>query len=479
VSTATTSKRPVFGLRKLAELGRTTTVRLTALILLFFVVFAVLLLGLIWWQTTMQLQRQQTDAIDRETARIQRIDADGGFRSTIVAVSRLAQQPGPGLYYLADPTGQMILGNVTDLPPEVLSEPGTYSFNYERQRTLETDDGPTPTGNAVVRSVQLESGLILVVGRDVVERRGYTAIILQWFAIGAGGILLFSVAAGLVTALRVLRRVETINATSRKIMSGSLSERVPVTDRNDEFDALATNLNQMLDRIEQLMQGMKEVTDNVAHDLKTPLTRLRNKAESALRDSQDENTRREALEMTIEESDKLIRTFNALLMIARAEAGTPSGAFSEIDLTSVVADVAELYGPVAEDQGLELVADVAENIRISGNRELLGQALVNLVENALKYYEPVESKAGKISVSLKRDGGNVQIMVTDNGPGIPEEDRSRVLERFVRLEKSRTMPGSGLGLSLVAAVARLHHGSFRLEDNAPGVQAVLELPASA
>jgi signal transduction histidine kinase len=465
---------------KLSQLWRTTTVRLTALFLFIFVVFSVLLLGLIWWQTTVQLQKAQTDAIDRETAALVRIDTDGGFRETLNAVLRLAQQPGPGLYYVADQSGQMLMGNVTDLPPEVLSDPGTFSFNYERPRPPGSDeDAPAPIGTALVRSVQLESGLILVVGRDVVERRGYSAIILQWFAIGAGGIVLLSMVAGGVTAVRVLRRVETIDATSRKIMSGSLSERVPVTKRNDEFDGLATSLNQMLDRIEQLMQGMKEVTDNVAHDLKTPLTRLRNKAESALRDGQDEAQRREALETTIEESDKLIKTFNALLMIARAEAGTPSGAFSELDLSAVVADVAELYGPLAEDEGLELVAEVAEGVKLHGNRELLGQALVNLVENALKYYEPVEGRAGKITVSLKPAGPRVLIEVADNGPGIPAEDRARVVERFVRLEKSRTMPGSGLGLSLVAAVARLHGGEFRIEDNAPGVRAVVELPRVA
>lgn len=462
---------------KLSQLWRTTTVRLTALFLFIFVVFSVLLLGLIWWQTTVQLQKAQTDAIDRETAALVRIDTDGGFRETLNAVLRLAQQPGPGLYYVADQSGQMLMGNVTDLPPEVLSDPGTFTFNYERPRPPGSDeDAPAPMGTALVRSVQLESGLILVVGRDVVERRGYSAIILQWFAIGAGGIVLLSMVAGGVTAVRVLRRVETIDATSRKIMSGSLSERVPVTKRNDEFDGLATSLNQMLDRIEQLMQGMKEVTDNVAHDLKTPLTRLRNKAESALREGQDEAQRREALETTIEESDKLIKTFNALLMIARAEAGTPSGAFSELDLSAVVADVAELYGPLAEDEGLELVAEVAGGVKLHGNRELLGQALVNLVENALKYYEPVVGKAGKITVSLKQAGPRVLIEVADNGPGIPAEDRARVVERFVRLEKSRTMPGSGLGLSLVAAVARLHGGEFRIEDNAPGVRAVVELP---
>ena len=468
---------------RLAQLWRTTTVRLTALFMLIFVIFAVVLLGLITWQTSVQLQRQQTDAIDRETVQLKRLDSDGGFRATIIAVQRLASQPGPGIYYLADPSGQLIVGNVTDLPPEVLAESGTYSFNYSKPRPFDDPDNeagdpaPQRQGYAMVRSEKLPSGLILVVGRDVVERRGFTAIVLQWFAVGAGGILLFSLVAGVLTAVRVLRRIDTISSTSNKIMSGNLSERVPVTKRNDEFDALATNLNLMLDRIEKLMQGMKEVTDNVAHDLKTPLTRLRNHAEAALRDGQGEETRKEALETTIEESDKLIKTFNALLMIARAEAGTPSGALSEIDLSAVVADVAELYGPLAEDEGLTLETDIAEGIRINGNRELLGQALVNLIENALKYYEPREDKTGRITVSLKRDGARVRIEVADNGPGIPVEDRGRVVERFVRLEKSRTEPGSGLGLSLVAAVAQLHKGELRLEDKAPGVRAVVDLPA--
>lgn len=468
---------------RLAQLWRTTTVRLTALFMLIFVIFAVVLLGLISWQTSVQLQRQQTDAIDREAVQFKRLDGDGGFRATIIAVQRLASQPGPGIYYLADPSGQLIVGNVTDLPPEVLAEPGTYSFNYSKPRLFDDPGGeaddPTPQrqGYAMVRSEKLPSGLILVVGRDVVERRGFTAIVLQWFAVGAGGILLFSLVAGVLTAVRVLRRIDTISSTSNKIMSGNLSERVPVTKRNDEFDALATNLNLMLDRIEKLMQGMKEVTDNVAHDLKTPLTRLRNQAEAALRDGHSEQTRKQALETTIEESDKLIKTFNALLMIARAEAGTPSGALSETDLSAVVADVAELYGPLAEEEGLALETDIAEGIKINGNRELLGQALVNLIENALKYYEPHEGRAGRITVSLKREGGRVRIEVADNGPGIAAEDRGRVVERFVRLEKSRTEPGSGLGLSLVAAVAQLHKGELRLEDNAPGVRAVVDLPA--
>ena len=464
--------------QRLSQLGRTTTVRLTGLFILLFVLFAVLLLGLITYQSSVELQRLQGRAIDRETDELVAIDRRSGLGATIFAVERLARQPGPGIYYLADGNGQMIVGNVSDLPPAVLLENGTYSFNYVKQRPFGDADSPDSEGNAIVRSVTLDSGLTLVVGRDVVERRGYTAMIFQWFLIGVVGIVIFALLAGLITSVRVLRRIDSIASTSRKIMSGNLSERVPVTRHDDEFDALAGSLNQMLDRIEQLMQGLKEVSDNVAHDLKTPLTRMRNRAESALRDGRDDADHRAALELTIAESDQLIKTFNALLMIARAEAGAPSGALSEVDLSAVVADVAELYSPLAEDEGLTLTVEIDPEMKLRGNRELLGQALVNLIENALKYYEPEDGKAGRIAVGVARAGERVRIIVADNGPGIAEQDRQRVIERFVRLEKSRTEPGSGLGLSLVGAVARLHGGELRIEDNAPGVRAVIDLPAA-
>ena len=463
---------------RIVELWRTSTVRLTALFILIFVVFSVLLLGLITYQSSVQIQRQQGEDIDREAAALVRLDRERTFIAVIARVARLSRQPGPGVYYLTDPLGQRIAGNIDSVPDDVLFDPGLHSFGYDRSRAIDEEGDPGGRGTAVVRSVLLDSGLRLVVGRDVVERRGFTAIIIDSFVWGVVGILVFSVIAGLVTALRVLRRIDSISSTASKIMSGNLSERVPVTRRRDEFDALATSLNQMLDRIEQLMQGMKEVTDNVAHDLKTPLNRLRNQAEAALLEGTSEEKRREALEATIAESDKLIRTFNALLMIARAEAGTPSGALLEVDISAVARDVADLYGPVAEEAGLALDAEVTDGLSLKGNRELLGLALVNLVENALKYIGRQPGEGGRIAIGVREQGGRVLLEVADNGPGIPAADRGRVVQRFVRLETSRTEPGSGLGLSLVAAVARLHRGVLRIEDNAPGVRAVIDLPVA-
>lgn len=461
-------------MNRFAQLWRTSTVRLTAVFIALFVIFSILLLAFIAYQSSIQIQQQQAAAIDREVELLTRIDDRQGVRGTIFAVSRLSGQPGPGIYYLGDNAGLQIAGNVSGFPTNVLQTDGIFSFNYDRDPAY---DGDATQGFAVVRSLVTQSGLRLIVGRDVVERRGFTVIVLQGFVFAVLGILAFSVLAGAITARRVLRRIDTINATSAKIMSGNLSERIPVTKRNDEFDVLATSLNAMLDRIEGLMQGLKEVTDNVAHDLKTPLTRLRTRAEAALRDP-DSEAQRHALETTLSESDKLIRTFNALLMIARAEAGAPSGAFADVDVSAVAADVAELYEPAAEEAGMTLETKIAPGVTLRGNRELIGQALVNLIENALKYYEPAEGKVGRIAVAVRADGGRVLLEVGDNGPGIAPEDRARAVERFVRLEKSRTEPGSGLGLSLVAAVAKLHRGEFRIEDNAPGVRAVIDLPAA-
>jgi signal transduction histidine kinase len=269
-------------------------------------------------------------------------------------------------------------------------------------------------------------------------------------------------------------------------MIGDLSERLPVGRSGDELDRLAENLNAMLERIEALMAGLKEVSDNIAHDLKTPLTRLRNRAEEALAKSGGEADYRAALERTIEESDGLIRTFNALLMIARAESGQARGNMDDFDAADVANGIHELYEPLAEDDGMTLKVKT-QAAPIHGNRELISQALANLVENAIKYGKPAAQSAGtvvsmdarQITIEAKREGDQVLLSVTDRGPGIPESDRKHVVERFVRLEASRTMPGSGLGLSLASAVATLHGGELRLGDAQPGLVVTLMLPARA
>jgi signal transduction histidine kinase len=255
---------------------------------------------------------------------------------------------------------------------------------------------------------------------------------------------------------RVLKRVDAMTETTRKIMDGDLAGRLPIAGTGDELDRLASNLNAMLERIEALMRGLKEVSDNIAHDLKTPLTRLRNRCEEALRLAEDESQYRAALESTIEESEALIRTFNALLMIARAESGQARDDMTEIDAAEIARGVGELYEPLADDKGIHLKVEAPVAAPVHGNRELISQALANLVDNAIKYA--------------------ILLAVADSGHGIPAAERGRAVERFVRLEQSRSQPGSGLGLSLASAVARLHGGELKLEDNHPGLKTVISLP---
>jgi len=300
---------------------------------------------------------------------------------------------------------------------------------------------------------------------------------LRWLI---GLLVVLGLAGGLFVTRRVLRRVDAMTGTTQTIMAGDLGGRLPIAGTGDEIDRLAGNLNAMLERIEVLMRGLKEVSDNIAHDLKTPLTRLRNGAEEALRSAKSEPDYREALEATIEESDGLIRTFDALLMIARAESGQGREEMADVDAAEIVRGVADLYEPVADDRGLGISIDAPQPVPVRGNRELISQALANLVDNAIKYAETgpagVNGAPAPIEITARGEGDRILLCVADHGPGIAPADRGRVVDRFVRLERSRSQPGSGLGLSLASAVAHLHGGELRLEDNKPGLRAVLALP---
>jgi signal transduction histidine kinase len=323
---------------------------------------------------------------------------------------------------------------------------------------------------------QLPSGFRLLVGRDLEERERLHDIILAAARWSLAIVIVLGVAGGFFVTRRVLKRVDAMTETTRKIMDGDLAGRLPVAGTGDELDRLATNLNAMLERIEALMHGLKEVSDNIAHDLKTPLTRLRNRCEEALRVAEDESQYRAALESTIEESEALIRTFNALLMIARAESGQARDGMTECDAAEIARGVGELYEPLADDKGIHLKVEAPAAAPVHGNRELISQALANLVDNAIKYGSGMNGADAQIVVTAKGEGDRILLAVADSGRGIPVTDRDRAVERFVRLEQSRSQPGSGLGLSLASAVARLHGGELKLEDNHPGLKTVISLP---
>jgi signal transduction histidine kinase len=465
------------------KLIRTTAFRLTLVYLFLFALFAASLLGYFAWNTRRMITEQIATTVNAETGELSDIFGRRGLHGLVFNIENRALRPGANLYLVTTPQGRAIAGNVGSLAPGVIGTTGWSETAYRR-----LDDQDTADHRALVLVTELGGGFRLLIGRDLEERRrlfGIVAKAAQWsvlivVVLGLGG--------GIFVARRVLRRIDAMTGTTRRIMAGDLSGRLPVGRSGDELDRLAENLNAMLERIEALMMGLKEVSDNIAHDLKTPLTRLRNRAEEALAKSGSETEYRTALERTIEESDGLIRTFNALLMIARAESGQARGNMDDFDAADVANGIHELYEPLAEDDGMTLRVKTV-SAPLHGNRELISQALANLVENAIKYGKPIPaaqplsadavagSDSREILIEARRDGEQVLLSVTDRGPGIPQADRRHAVERFVRLEASRTQPGSGLGLSLASAVATLHGGELRLGDAHPGLTATLAIPA--
>lgn len=461
----------------LGKFLRTTAFKLSLLYLTVFALFAALLLAYFAWNTQRLMTAQLTQTVDAEILGLSEQYRQAGLRRLLLIVDGRSRRPGSSLYLVTTSSGEGVAGNVVPLDAGILDKPGWTETNYRR-----LDDSQSKPEHALVRVFHLQGGYRLLVGRDLDERDRLNQIIWSAGRWSIAVVIVLGLAGGFFITRRVLRRVDAMTATTQTIMAGNLAGRLPVTGTGDEFDRLASHLNAMLERIEALMSGMKEVSDNIAHDLKTPLTRLRNRAEAALRTAKADSDYRSALEATIDESDKLIQTFNALLMIARAESGQAQGPMREFDAAQIARDIGELYEPLAEEKGLSLRVDADSPAMMTGSRELISQAMSNLVDNAIKYAtaENAEGKAARsIRVAAHKSAEGVLLSVADDGPGIPEGDRARAVERFVRLESSRSAPGSGLGLSLVAAVARLHGGELRLADNEPGLKAVIALSASA
>nr|WP_272210677.1 HAMP domain-containing sensor histidine kinase [Marinicella sp. W31]MDC2876579.1 HAMP domain-containing sensor histidine kinase [Marinicella sp. W31] len=416
-------------------------------------------------------------SLEKEVAQLDLTYEKGGIRRVFNIIERRARQPGANLYVIASPQGEILASNVASLQPGVLNRLGWIEPPFRYEGFAENNSG-SHQNLAAGYVIELDNGIRLLIGRDlgdperlhIVVRQ---ALLLALIIMGVGALVIW-----FAIGRNALKRMDRMSSASGKIMAGDLSQRLPVTGSGDEFDRLSNSLNLMLDRIVRLNEGLRQVSDNIAHDLKTPLTRLRNKAADAgATESPDE--RRAALEGIIAESDQLIRTFNALLMISRVEAGAVAAEMSVVCLSAIVEDSAELYGPVAEEAGLSLDCAIEPDISINGNRELIGQAIFNLLDNAIKYSE---GSGQSIHLSLKREDGRAVFVVADNGPGIPSSRMDDVKQRFFRLDESRSKPGTGLGLSLVDAVASMHGGVFSLTEakclleNYTGLGAVLSFP---
>jgi hypothetical protein len=453
----------------LRSLVRTTTFRLTLIFMAVFAIISAIQVGHFSWNARRLFTDQMTQVIEAELTGLAEQYRQGGIRRLVTVIDARTRNPDSSLYALTSPTGEVLAGNVAALPPGVLDRPARLETDYRRP-----DDAGEKTHRALAQVIVLPAGFRLLVGRDLQERRRLDNVIARGARISALIVVVVGLIGGVVFTRRVLRRIDTLTDTTRGIVATDLKGRLPLAGTGDELDRLATSTNDMLDRIEALMSGLKEVSDNIAHDLKTPLTRLRNRAEEALRQPADAVTSRAALERIIEEADGLISTFNALLLIARTESGQGRQAMTPVDVPALVEDVAELYAPLAEEKGLTLTARAAPALTLTGNRDLIFQALANLIDNAVKYAGG--GPAATITLAAEGTDGGTAFTVADHGPGVPAADRARIADRFVRLDESRSQPGSGLGLSLVKAVARLHGGSLTFADNAPGLRATLLIP---
>jgi signal transduction histidine kinase len=334
-------------------------------------------------------------------------------------------------------------------------------------------DDPADAYPVVALGRQLKNGGFLLVGESRYRSVKAREAIVRALAWGIAITVLLAAAGGAALGMGFLRRIEEINRTTRSIMEGDLARRVPASGGGDEMDQIAVNLNAMLDRIQALMESLKRVSDDIAHDLRTPLSRLRQRLEAARgRTGADGDA---VIEQSLAEVDAILETFSALLRISQIESGARRAAFSDVSLGQIVSTVSEAYAPVAEDRGQRLDIAVAGVPALNGDRELLTQMMANLIENSIRHCPP----GVEITVDLRQEAGAPVICVADSGPGIPASEREKVFRRFYRLEASRTTAGSGLGLALVKAVADLHGASVELSDNDPGLRVIVRFPASA
>jgi signal transduction histidine kinase len=463
---------------RLNRILRTTTFRLALVYMALFGGSALVLLGFLYWATAGYMARQTDETIGAEIAGLAEQYRQGGLDGLSAAIAgRMSRNPrGNSIYLLADPKYQRIVGNLDRWPPSALDSRSDVTQEGWIDFTIYEEDSPRGDSyRAHARHFLLPGGFHLLVGRDVQERERLQALIIEALAWGLAITAALAFAGGALMSRSTIARIDAVNRTSREIMKGDLTRRVPTAGTGDEFDQLAENLNSMLDRIETLMSGIRQVSDNIAHDLRSPLTRMRSRLEVARMGELDPTRARALIEETIAEADTLLSTFNALLRIAEIEAGRSRAGFGDVDLSEVVRDAVELYEPLAQERRQALTMEVDAGLSITGDRHLLSQAVANLIDNAIKY-TPDDRE---IAVTLIATPRGAALRVADGGPGIPAEFRDKVLQRFFRLEASRSTPGSGLGLSLVAAVAHLHDAQLDLGDNNPGLIVTITFPLQA
>jgi signal transduction histidine kinase len=455
---------------------RTTAFRLALIYAGIFSLSVILLFLFIFWTTSVLVDRQRQQAIIADLNDLRDEFSSlglAGLLDSVIDRSR-PDRVGNGVYLLTNPDFAPMAGNLSAWPKAPIQQGLWLRFPIEARR-FGDQEGERSVAEGL--AAQLPGGYHVLVGQNTAPQRRMQSAIIQALFWSLAATVCLGLAGGLLLSRNMIRRIEAINRSAERIMRGEVMHRMPVGQSNDEFDRLSENLNRMLEEIERLVGGIRAVTDNIAHDLRSPLTRLKSRLEIAMNAADDPSERSAAIEQAIQEADQLLATFGALLSIADAEAGARRADMTSVDLGSVVQDVVELYRPLAEERGASLDLNLHGNATAQGNRQLLFQAVANLIDNAVKY----GAQGQRIAVDVS-DGPAPTIAVADFGLGIPAEERGHVLERFVRLDTSRTTPGSGLGLSLVAAIAHQHGATLELtdtrppDDQSPGLTAILRFP---
>jgi len=435
--------------------------RFAALFTIVFALASVVLVSVLWWATAGALDRQVAAAIRADAVALSERFREAGTAGLREAIAeRLALDvANEAIYLLMDQAGTRLAGNLESWPAIANTE-GSFS------RARITHDGVPADARFIRRDLPDGRGMLrLLVGRDESERLQLRLILTEGVVWSLGAAMLIAVMGAALIRQALERRLEPTFRTAMGIASGELTRRVPISGRGDEFDRLGLGMNTMLDRIETLMQGLRSVSDAIAHDLRTPIARARNKLEESLAVAHSEEEWRGAVEQGIADLDNISRIFAALLRIAEAEAGARRAAFAPIDLTELLADAADVYQAVAEARDQRLEMSLPDHLPLVGDRDLILQAVANLLDNAVKF----TPDGGWVRLEARGlEAGGVEIIVSDSGPGLELADQDRAGERFFRADRSRNTPGSGLGLSLVRAVAQLHGGGLRLADAQPG-----------
>ncbi|MBL4890436.1 MAG: HAMP domain-containing histidine kinase [Rhizobiaceae bacterium] len=461
-------------MRGIRSLLKTTAIRLSLIYALIFGVLAVAIIFYMTGSTIKIFEAQIETSINSEVLKLEQVFVAGGVNRLVVEMERRSRGPGANLYIVTNPAGVIIAGNVANIQSGVLDQVGWTGKPFQYSKFNNNQNNKYL---AIARVVEISNGMHFLIGRDISQSETFGKVVKRALIFSLVAMVLLGLLTWFFVGRRALKRIDMVSRSTNRILAGDRSERLPLSGGGDEFDRLSNGMNHMLDQINHLDEGLKQVSDNIAHDLKTPITRLRNKAETALSGKMTAANGRKALASVVEECDTLIKTFDALLMIARVESGSTTAKFTRLNLSEILEDIAELYEPLAQENGLDFKIDIATDIMVSGNRELLSQAMANLIDNAMKYSTKKKGEQASIQINLQRDAKGALISVSDNGPGIPQDKRDHVMERFTRLEKSRTRPGNGLGLSLVKAVVQLHKGTIVLGDNQPGLVVTMSFPA--